>query len=156
MPPRRAGTTKAPGDLTGRTNEELVKAKEEQIDAEAQQLTMVQQTNARRRSQSKLQVEDFTDAARPKVEVAPVALVPHEPRTYRIRLLASIDRMTFGKEIIDPGNFDDPNNPRMPVLGSLKEYNFKEGREYMVDEPLYIHLRDLGYIYPDDSEYEDN
>lgn len=98
------------------------------------------------------EVTDYTDAARPKVEPMPAANVPHEPREYVVRLVASIENMTFGREIIDPGDFSDPANPRMPMVGGLKSYNFIENKLYKVDEPLYQHLRELGYLYEEDED----
>jgi hypothetical protein len=140
--PRRT-TRKGPTDLTGRTDEKLKAENQAAIDRAAEQMSMI--TVAENRSRG--DVIDYTDEARPPVAPAPVIEEPKIPKKYKIRLVADIDNMTFGKEIIDPGDFSDPNNPRMPMLGSLKTYDFKEGREYLVDENLYIHLRDLGYVY---------
>lgn len=96
-------------------------------------------------------ITDYTDAARPKVAPRP-AEAPHEPREYVVRLVASIENMTFGRDIIDPGDFSDPVNPRMPMVGGLKSYNFTEGTLYKVDEPLYLHLKELGYLYEEDED----
>lgn len=138
--------TKAPTDYTGRLDERAKKDQANQVAEAAEQMSMA--TGARRPQPTGRNVTDYTDKARPKVSTDPVPPEePAEPKTYRVRVVADIENMTFGKEIIDPGNFEDPNNPRMPVLGSLKTYNFQEGGQYIVDEPLYIHLRDLGYLY---------
>lgn len=143
QPPIRRTTRKGPTDLTGRTDEKLKAEHQADLDAKAEQMAMVDTT---KRSASR-ELIDYTDEARPKTAPRPVIEEPKNPKKYKIRVLADIDRMTFGKEIIDHGDFTDPNNPRMPQLGALKEYNFQEGREYLVDEALYIHLRDLGYVY---------
>jgi len=135
--------TKAPTDYTGRLDEKGKRDMADQVAQAGEQMAMA--TGLRRTGSM---VQDLTDKARPKV--APVPVAPEEsaePKTYRVRVVADIENMTFGKEIIDHGDFTDPNNPRMPVLGSLKTYNFQEGGQYIVDEPLYIHLRDLGYLY---------
>jgi len=143
--PQRGRVRKAPGDATGREDQRLKAENATAIELAAQQMSMA--TAAR--SVEDDDVVDFTDAARPKIEVKPPEPVYRIPQKHKVRVLADIDRMTFGKEIIDPGDFTDPNNPHMPVLGSLKEYSFKEGRVYLVDEPLYQHLKQLEYIYDD-------
>lgn len=137
------GTRKNVTDLTGREDERLRNENEALLDEQAERMSMVNASSRR----SNREVIDYTDEARPKVAPKPVEAPVGPPQNYRVRLMADIENMTFGKEIIDPGDFTDPNSPRMPVLGSLKTYDFKEGREYIVDEPLYIHLRDLGYVY---------
>lgn len=147
QPRRGRGTVKNPGDLTGREDERLRYEHADEIAQAAEHMATVQQGSPVNRS-GRRQVHDYTDAARPKVEATPAEpAVPAKPREYVVRILADIDNMTFGKEVIFPGDFSDPANPQMPVLGSLKTYSFREGEEYKVDEPLYVHLRDLGYVY---------
>jgi hypothetical protein len=137
------GTTKAPTDLTGRADERLRTEHADEISEQAEHMAMVQAGQRRRKGQ----VHDFRDASRPKVAPKPVAPEPTVKRDYQVRMLADIENMTFGREIIDAGDFSNPNSPRMPILGSLKTYTFKEGEEYIVDQPLYEHLSALGYIY---------
>lgn len=154
MAPRRA-TTKGPTDLTGREDERLKTVNAEEIEQRAQEMAMTQSGATRPRKRTR-NVVDYTDAARPKPEARPVRKeLPKGPVV--IRPIADIENMTFGKEIIDAGDFTDPTNPRMPVLGSLKRYDFKQGQSYKVDWPLYEHLVQIGYVEPieDDDDYED-
>jgi hypothetical protein len=149
MPATRGAPRRSPRDLTGRTDDDLKRAHADEIEQAGQEMAMATAAPpSRKRSK---EVTDYTDAARPKVEPKPVFEQPAEPREYVVRLVASIEDMTFGREIIDPGDFSDPNSPRMPLLGGLKTYNFTEGKLYKVDEPLYLHLRDLGYLYDDED-----
>jgi hypothetical protein len=145
MPANPAQRTprKRPGDMTGRAKEKLVQDNADQIALQAEQMTMAEQARAVANSD----VVDYTDEARPKPEPVPVVAVPVKPQKHKIRVTAPIEDMTFGKEIIDAGDVTDPNNPRMPVLGSLKYYSFEEGREYLVDHDMYEHLVELGYVY---------
>jgi hypothetical protein len=130
--------------MTGREKEKLVLANQEQLDLAAEQMTMAEQAKAQANSDTM----DYTDANRPMPEPLPVVeTVPVKPRVHKIRVVAPIEDMVFGKEVIDPGDFSDPSNPRMPVIGSLKHYDFEEGREYLVDDDMYNHLSELGYIY---------
>lgn len=145
----RLTNRKHPGDMTGRADEQAKKAIADAQKIEQAGVTMADSNNPISHILDNVQsVVDYTDDARPKVEPKPVAPVaPAEPKKYRIRVVAGIDNMTFGKEIISSGDFTDPDHPIMPIIGSLKTYSFEEGRQYIVDEPLYIHLRDLGYLY---------
>ena len=69
------------------------------------------------------------------------------PETVWIRVNSPIEQMTFGREVIEAGDLSDPENPKYPVLGSLHEWNMKEGVEYEVPYALYLHLDELGYVY---------
>ena len=145
----RGAPRRSPRDLTGRTDDDLKRAHADEIEQAGAQMAMATPglTKARRSKE----ITDFTDGARPKVEPTPAAPPTTEPREFVVRLVASIEDMTYGREIIDPGDFTDPSNPRMPMLGGLKTYNFTEGKLYKVDEPLYLHLKDLGYLYEEDD-----
>lgn len=143
QPRRGRGTRKGPTDLTGREDERLRVAHADEVAEAAEHMAMIQAGERRRKGN----VHDYRDSARPKSEPKPVVEEPKVKQDYQVRILADIDQMTFGREIIDPGDISDPNSPRMPVLGGLKTYDFKEGEEYIVDEPMYLHLSSLGYIY---------
>lgn len=142
--PDRRPTRKAPGDYTGVQDGKLKAENAQRVLDAAETMSMAQKLQAVNDSAP----VDYRDASRPKGEPLPVVEAePAEPKEYRVRVVADIDQMTYGKEIIYPGDFSDPNAPKMPLLGGLKTYSFKEGRQYIVDENLYIHLRDLGYLY---------
>lgn len=139
----RTRNRKGPTDQTGREDERLRSENQAAIDAAAQQMSLVAETERQVRSK----VVDYTDAARPKPEPTPTFVEPQDDKPYKVRVVADIENMTFGKEIVDHGDFTDPMNPRMPVLGGLKRYDFQEGVEYLVDKPMYEHLKQLGYLY---------
>jgi hypothetical protein len=61
-----------------------------------------------------------------------------------IRVNAGIDDMTFGREVLDPG---DREKGLDPVLGNLRYYTFEEGHRYMVPVALALHLEEIGYLY---------
>lgn len=65
-----------------------------------------------------------------------------------IRVNFPIEDMTYGREVIDPGDFDELTGvfTRAPRLGNLRILNFEEGRKYIVDKDVADHLRSLGYI----------
>ena len=148
--PARGRPTRHPADLTGREDDRLRRENAEAIEQAGANMALAGGAAVTRKRAKK--TVDYTDAARPKVSRTPVAEVPHEPREYVVRLVASIEDMTFGREIVDPGDFTDPANPRMPMVGALKSYSFTEGVLYKVDEPLYQHLKGLGYLYEEDDE----
>jgi hypothetical protein len=150
MPAATRGTPRRhPQDLTGREDDRLKRDNASAIEQAGEEMALATPI---RRKRSK-RVTDYTDAARPKVEPLPTA-APAEPREYVVRLVASIEDMTYGRDIIDAGDFSDPGNPRMPMIGGLKTYSFIEGQLYKVDEGLYQHLKGLGYLYEDDEDEE--
>jgi hypothetical protein len=70
------------------------------------------------------------------------------PKTKRIRVLDKIDDMTFGRDVISEGEFDETGlMVKPPVLGGLRSFSFEEGRWYTVDTDVADHLAFLGYIY---------
>jgi hypothetical protein len=151
MPATTRGTPRRhPQDLTGREDDRLKLENAQAIEQAGEEMALATPI---RRKRSK-RVTDYTDAARPKVAVAPAPVEPAEPREYVVRLVASIEDMTFGKEIIDAGEYDSSLNgyTRPPVIGGLKSYNFIEGQLYKVDEGLYQHLKGLGYLYEEDED----
>jgi hypothetical protein len=151
MPAATRGTPRRhPQDLTGREDDRLRLENAAAIEQAGEEMALAAPVRRRRSKR----VTDYTDAARPKVAVAPAPAAPAEPREYVVRLVASIEDMTFGKEIIDRGEFDAGLNgyTRPPVIGGLKSYSFIEGQLYKVDEGLYQHLKELGYLYEDDDE----
>jgi hypothetical protein len=153
MPPATNRTQrKRPGDLTG--------VRGQQLAAEAAR----QKEEASRQVQTALEVEreikintdvDYTSRNKPVVKT-PVEVdgelviedVELENPTRRIRVNYPIEEMTFGKEVVSRGEFDENGNMvKAPILGGLRHYEFEEGRWYVVDADLADHLAYLGYIY---------
>jgi hypothetical protein len=150
MPATRGRPARHPADLTGREDDRLRRENADAIEQAGATMALAGGTAARKTSKT---VTDYTDAARPKVSPVPVAPISTEPREYVVRLVASIENMTFGKDVVDPGEYDEQlrTYTRAPQVGALKHYDFTEGRLYKVDEPLYLHLKELGYLYDEDE-----
>ena len=128
---------KAPTDLTGRRGAQLQREEDERKAREQAELA------------AKGQAKD--------VELDDQGVHPETGRhgggddpdaTEHVRISYPIEQMTFGKEVIDPGEFDDTGLcTRLPVLGVLKMYTFAEGREYRMTPEMAGHLRQQGYLY---------
>jgi hypothetical protein len=128
---------KAPTDLTGRRGAQLQKEEDER----------------KAREQAELAARD----PRKDVELDDNGIHPETGRhgggddpeaTERVRVSYPIEDMTFGKEVIDAGEFDETGLcTRLPVLGSLRTFTFKEGVEYRMTPDMAHHLRELGYTY---------
>ena len=134
----RYSAPKAPTDLTGRRGIQLQKERDEEKAREAAELA------ARNPGQKDVGLDDkgiHPETGRHGGDDDPDA-VEH------VRVSYPIEEMTFGKEVIDPGEFDDTGLcTRPPVLGSLKMYSFEEGREYRMTPEMAGHLRQQGYLY---------
>lgn len=128
---------KAPTDLTGRRGAQLAKEQAEKAAREQAELV------------AKGQGKD--------VELDDKGIHPETGRhgggddpdaTEHVRVSYPIEQMTFGKEVVDPGEFDESGLcTRLPVLGPLKMYTFKEGVEYRMTPEMAGHLRAQGYLY---------
>lgn len=152
MPPAAARQRKRPGDLTGVRGQALA--------AEA----LRTKEEAARQVEAALEVEreikintdvDYTTKQKP-VQRVPSTVdgelviedVVVEIPTRRIRVNYPIEDMTYGREVVSPGEMDERGAYiRPPVLGGLRNYTFEEGRWYVVDSDLADHLAFLGYIY---------
>lgn len=141
--PNRQAARKRPGDQTGREKEKLVLANQDEIAAAAEAMTMADQAKAAANSE----VVDYTDEGRVKPEPVLVPEVPVKPQKHKIRVVSGIEDMTFGREIIEPARVGEDGAVRDALLGGLKYYTFEEGREYMVEHDMYVHLVELGYVY---------
>ena len=142
-------TRKSPRDMTGKLDEKNRAAKEAELAKAAEHMALATEAAVARNSE----VIDMTDEgrkARAELEqqlnedVGPVEV---KPLKHRVRVLADIEDMVFGREVINPGDWSDPNNIVYPEIGPLRFYNFQEGREYIVDHDMYLHLKSLDYIW---------
>jgi hypothetical protein len=153
----RTQQRKRPQDYTGQEKLKGERGRAEQIEEAAERMAMADGPITVLRNSDPV---DYTDEARrnaaPPVPLQDDPQVEVKPRRYKVRVVCDIEQMTFRREILDPGDFDyrgrlnegvDPALARMPLLGGLNYYDFEEGKEYIVDEPLYQHLRLLGFIY---------
>jgi hypothetical protein len=143
---------KRPGDLTGVRGQTLAAEAAANKEEAARQVQSAQELQ--RQEKINTDVDYSTKVAplmrRPvehdgEMVVEDVAV---EIPTRRIRVNYPIEDMTFGREVIFPGELNEHGAyVRSPVLGGLRSYTFEEGRYYVVDADLADHLAFLGYIY---------
>jgi hypothetical protein len=140
-------TRKNPRDMTGKLDEKQKLAAQAELELAAERLAMA--TEAAVVSNS--DVIDMTDEGRAARAIeeqqfendSPVEV---KPQKHRVRVLADIEDMVFGRLVINPGDLTaDP--VVYPEVGPLRFYNFQEGREYVVDHDMYLHLKSLDYIW---------
>lgn len=138
---RRAPRKRA-ADYTGKLTERLQEEKKAEVLEAAQRVALV---NAEAREEKNILV-DYTDDVTPhEVEVREAEV----STPYRIiRVNADIDKMTFGRIVLDPGDYDNPDlSLRRPaVMGPMRYYDFEEGRPYKVTKDVADHLNNIGYI----------
>jgi hypothetical protein len=134
---------KRAADLTGKLTEELQEQRKTEILEASQRIALV---NAQQQA-SKEQIVDYTDSNEPLPVVEVRQAEVNTP--YRmIRVNQDIDQMTYGREVSDPGDYDNPDlSLRRPaVMGSMKMYSFQEGQLYRVPREVADHLNDKGYV----------
>lgn len=141
--PNRQAARKRPGDMTGREKEKLTLANADEIALQAEHMTMAEQAKA----QANSEVVDYTEEGRPKPVAVLEPEVPVKPQKHKIRVVAPIEDMTYGRTVIEPARVGEDGAVRDALLGGLNYYSFEEGREYMVDHDMYVHLVELGYVY---------
>jgi len=131
---------KRAADFTGKTNERLQQERSAELQEAASRVALA--TVAA--EEEKNIVVDYTgsDEPIPEVELRKVEVAS----PFRmIRVNQDVDQMTYGREVIDPGDYNaDP--PRPAVMGPMKYYTFKEGVVYRVPKEVADHLNEIGYI----------
>ncbi len=134
----RYSAPKAPTDLTGRRGIELQKEQQEKRDREAAELA------AREPGRKETSLDD--KGINP--ETGRHGGGDDPDATEKVRISFPIEEMTFGREVVDPGEFDESGLcTRPPVLGTLNTYSFREGKEYRLTPDHAEHLRGLGYLF---------
>jgi hypothetical protein len=152
MPPASNRTQrKSPRDFTGLRSQQLseeaakTKAREAQISDELRRSEVEDRLNtevdyashAKTRTRQSVEIDGELQVEDIEVEVP----------TRRIRVTDDIKEMTWGREILSAGVYDERGIQVVgPVLGSLKMFNFERGRWYTVDAELADHLEFLGYV----------
>jgi hypothetical protein len=134
---------KRAADLTGRMNEHLKEERKSEIIEASQRIALV---NSQQKA-SREEIIDYTDSSDPLPTVEVRQAEVNTP--YRmIRTNQDIEQMTYGREVADPGDYDNPDlSLRRPaVMGPMKMYNFNEGQMYRVPKEVADHLKDKGYI----------
>jgi hypothetical protein len=147
MPAQRA-VRKRPGDFTGTNDEKLKSVNEEELLLQAEQMAMVNRVAAVQNSE----VVDLTEETRlahvrEEMKRVTESPVPVKVRKHRIRVVADLDEMTFGKNVLAPAEVTEDGMFKEAQIQGLNTISLKEGRQYDVDTPLYEHLKHLGYLY---------
>lgn len=133
---------KRPADFTGRQTEKLNEELKSEREARSREVALV---NAEQ-EQTSTQVIDYTgaDEPLPELEIKPVEI--NEPfRTIRVN--TKIEQMTFGRQVLNPGHgLPGDSDYIPPIMGSIPQFNFEEGRSYRVPREMAEHLQKLGYL----------
>lgn len=135
-----------PGDATGMLKYKGEREKEEAQEREAAEAAVAQQQEqaVRRTTVVDMTKEAFrkhVDEAKANVEDVEMS----QPREHVIRVVADIEDMIFGKDVevhID----EDPEKSYINDRG-LRKMSFEEGVEYRVDHDVYLHLKELDYLW---------
>ena len=131
MPTQR----KRPADFTGLQTERLNAAKAATLKERAKEMALSTEVAAEEKSGIITHTGEFIP-----VETMPVEVNSPEV-TFRVN--TDIENMTFGREVIDPG---DPETGRSPIMGVMNNYNFEQGQSYRYPRELVDHLDRLGYV----------
>jgi hypothetical protein len=138
------GTRKRPGDLTGQTDQRLRK---EVAAQKAEERTAAELALEEEKAVKRATTVDYTgqQTIEPEVVEEEVEL---RPKNETIMVTYPIEDMTYGREVLDPGELNDKGEyVRAPRLGNLRRFDFEEGVKYTVPSDLADHLRSLGYVY---------
>lgn len=150
--PRASGPRtqrKRPGDMTGTQGQKLAaaaaKAKADEATEEAEAVAAERATKLATTVSFVPKVVDDVEAD----EVEEDEEVEVRAKTEFIRVNFPIEQMTFGREVVNAGDWNDKEQrwDRAPVLGNLQVYDFEEGVRYEVSTDMADHLRRLGYVY---------
>ena len=138
---------KRPGDLTGVNNQKLAS---EAVKAKANEEEAAREAIENEKAVKRATTVDYTgDSSESKLTVEVAEQVSVRPKTEVIMVNYPIEQMTFGREVIDPGVFDEEQGRwvKAPRLGDLTSYSFEEGVRYEVSSDMADHLKELGYVY---------
>lgn len=140
---KNASTRKRPADYTGKLTEHLNEEKmAEKLEA-SQRIAMITQEQAI----AKDEVVDYSDSDEPVSEVEIRQAEVNTPFRM-IRVNTDIPQMTYGRKVVDPGDYDNPDltKRRPAIMGPMNMYSFKEGQLYRVPKELADHLYNIGYL----------
>lgn len=138
-----AATRKRAADYTGRQTAALQEAKKVELAEAAGRIALITQQER----EAKNEVIDLTGSSEPLPQAEMQEVKVSSP-FLTIRLNQDIDQMTWGREVLDSGDYDNPDlSKRRPaVMGPMKYYDFKEGQPYRVPAELANHLDEKGYV----------
>lgn len=138
-----AAARKRAADYTGKLQAQLQEDRKAELQEAATRIAMV--TAAA--ETAKDDIVDLTDSNEPIPEAVIQEVKVNSP--YRmIRTNQDLDQVTFGRKVIDPGDYDNPDHSlrRPAIMGPMQYYNFKEGQATRVPADLAEHLDSLGYL----------
>lgn len=132
------GQRKRAADFTGLQGERLAAEKAAEAKDAAQHLSMV---TATQQEISTATIDFTTGEVIDEVETRSVEV--NSP-TRTIRVNADIEDMTWGRQVVDPGDLE---TGRPAIMGPLNNHTFREGQSYKkVPVELAMHLNRLGYL----------
>lgn len=137
------GSRKRAADYTGRQSEQLAEAKKAELIEASQRIALV---NSELEAE-KNEIVDYGNPEDPMPEAELRAVKVSTP--YRmIRVNQDISQMTFGRKVIDSGDYTnpDPDKRHPAVMGPMQYYDFNEGQLYRVPKDVADHLQEKGYI----------
>jgi hypothetical protein len=134
---------KRAADLTGKQMERLAEDRKTEVIEASQRIALV---NAQQKA-AKEEIIDYTNSSEP-LPVVEVRQAEVNTPFRMIRVNQDIDQMTYGREVIDSGDYDNPDmSQRRPaVMGPMHMYSFAEGQMYRVPREVAEHLNDKGYV----------
>jgi hypothetical protein len=142
MSPR--SMTPRPGDQTAIQKQKLEREHAEELAERQRELAMVAQAEADQQRQAET-VDYFESASQPLDEPEIRADEDSEERMWVIRVLLPIEQMCFGRAIVKEPKYNEQGEMTdFPVLGSVRLYDFEEGRRYRVPREMALHLIDKG------------
>lgn len=152
MPPASNRTQrKSPRDFTGIRGHQLAEEAAKSKTREAQVSEELRRTEVEEKLNTEVDYASHVKTrTRQSVEIdgeLQVEDIEVEVPTRRIRVVDDIQDMTWGRDILTPGVYDERGiQIAGPVLGSLRMFTFERGRWYTVDAELADHLEFLGYV----------
>lgn len=129
---------KSGADFTGRQVEVLEREKNEEKKEASQRMSMMTAAEAEQSNS----IIDLTDPTNPVTEVQ-LREVEVETPTRLIRTNTTLKQVTYGREVIDPG---DPDTGRPAIMGPMVMYDLEEGQAYKVPREFADHLNERGYL----------
>ena len=134
---------KRAADYTGQQTTKLQEERKAEVIEASQRVALV---NAQQKA-AKEEIIDYTDSNEP-LPVVEIRQAEVNTPFRMIRVNQDIDQMTYGRKVIDSGDYDNPDlSLRRPaIMGPVNMYSFAEGQLYRVPKEVAEHLNDRGYI----------
>lgn len=136
--PQAKPQRKTGADFTGLQTERLNEAKKVEKAEAAQRVTLMTAAAA----EMKNTIIDVTNSEEPIMEIQPRKVEVTSPFRV-IRTNTTLNQVTFGRKVLDPGNVEE-GTPA--IMGSMNMYDFEEGQPYRVPKELAEHLNGKGYL----------